>query len=293
MRYRRVMVTGASGLLGTAVVAALRGETGIVPLVRRPGRPGLCALDLMDPVQLAGLAREPWDALIHCAAFRSPDFCEQNPGAARRLNAEVPVDLARLARTRGARMIHISTDYVFPGTRPPYHEDSPREAVNVYGQTKIEAEEGIASVDPAAVILRIGALYGVPTPEVPSPMLEEALDAAYATGPQVLDDRIVRYPSLVDDVAQVIRFLLEADVAGIVHASAQGACTRYAWTRLVARVVGVSAAHLEPTDCDPSRPARRPADSHLLCERLLRLGGPLPRNAEQVLPKLASRLERK
>lgn len=292
MRHRRVMVTGASGLLGTAVVDALRHETDILPLAHQHGRSGMRAVDLMDPVQLAGLAREPWDAVVHCAAFRSPDFCEQNPVAARRFNAEVPVELARLAHARGARMIHISTDYVFPGTHPPYREDSPRRAVNVYGQTKIEAEEGIESVHPAALILRIGALYGVPTPEVPSPMLQEALDAAYAAGPQILDDRIVRCPSLVGDMAQVIRFLLEVEAGGIFNASARTHYTRYAWTRLVARVLGRSDAHLQPSDRDLSRPAQRPVDSSLGCERLLGLGGVLPRNAEQVLPELARCLRR-
>ncbi len=286
------MVTGASGLLGAAVVEALRGRADIIPLAHQHGRGDMRAVDLMEPAQLAGLARESWDALIHCAAFRSPDYCEMNPMAARRLNAEVPVALARLASARGARMIHISTDYVFPGTRPPYREDSPREAVNVYGQAKIEAEQGIESVYPAAGILRIGALYGVPTPDVPAPMLQEALDAAYATEPQVLDDHLVRCPSLVDDMALAIRFLLETGVSGIVHASARSSYTRYAWTRLVARVLGRSEAHLRPTDHDGSRPARRPVDSRLECARLARLGGALPRNAEQVLPELADRLRR-
>ncbi len=286
------MVTGASGLLGTAVVAALRPHADVFPVAGHHAREGMRALDLADPCQLAALADEPWDALVHCAAFRSPDFCEQNRAAAVRLNAEVPVDLARLARRRRARMVHISTDYVFPGTQPPYREDSPREAVNLYGQTKIDAERGIEGEYPAAGILRIGALYGVPTPAVGSPMLQEALDAVCATGVQELDDRIVRCPSLVDDVAQTIRFLLEADVSGIVHASAQSAYTRYAWTKLVAAALGESDAHLRPTDRDLSRPARRPVDSRLSVERLCALGGPVPRNAEEVLPGLAARLRR-
>jgi dTDP-4-dehydrorhamnose reductase len=292
MRFRRVMVTGASGLLGTAVLDMLRGQTEVFPLAHQHGRDGMRPVDLMDPAQLAGLGRDPWDALVHCAAFRSPDFCEQDPTTARRLNAEVPVALARLARARGARMIHVSTDYVFPGTHPPYLEDSPREAVNVYGQTKIEAEEGLESVYPAAVILRIGALYGIPTRQVPSPMLQEALDAAYASEPQALDDRIVRCPSLVADVARAIGFLLGSEARGIVHASARSTYTRYAWTRLVARTLGLSEAHLQPTDRDLARPARRPVNSLLQCERLLVLGGPLPRDAEQVLPGLAGRLRR-
>ena len=287
---RRVMVTGASGLLGTAVVSALQHDGQVLALAHAHGREGMRAVDLADPLQRDALAAEDWSALVHCAAFRSPDFCEQEPLVARRLNAEAPIALARMARARGARMVHISTDYVFPGTHPPYREDSPREAVNVYGQTKIEAEQGIGIEYPDAVILRVGALYGLPTSTVPSPMLQEALDAARAVTPQELDDRIVRCPSWVDDVAQTIRFLLNADVRGLVHASAQQSCTRYEWTRLVAGILGLSTAHLRPTDRDLSRPARRPVDSRLTVDRLRHLGGPVPRDAEIVLPSLAPRL---
>ncbi len=292
MAVRRVMVTGASGLLGSAVVAALSRDTDVLPLAGRHARGGQRGVDLADPRQVAALGDDSWDALVHCAAFRSPDYCEQNHDAALRLNAGAPVELARLARARGAPMIHISTDYVFPGTHPLYREDAPRQAVNFYGETKVRAEEGIEAEYPAATILRIGALYGVPSPEVGSPMMEEALDAVYATGVQELDDRVVRCPAWVGDVAETIRFLLGAGAGGIVHASAGETCTRYGWTQLVAAALGLSAAHLRPTDRDLSRPARRPVNSQLAVDRLRRLGGPIPRDAREVLVELAPRLRR-
>ena len=292
MRFRRVMVTGASGLLGNAVVAVLCREVEVFPLAGRHARGGQRAIDLTDADQVASLAGESWDALVHCAAFRSPDYCEEHRAEALRLNAEVPVELARLAQVRGAPMIHISTDYVFPGTAPPYREDAPRQAVNWYGETKVRAEAGIEAAYPEATILRIGALYGVPAPDIRSPMMEEALEAVYANEIQELDDRVVRCPALVDDVALAIRFLLDARAAGIVHAGAGTTCTRYGWTRLVAAALGCPAAHLRPSNRDLARPARRPVNSQLAVARLRRLGGPVPREARDVLPELAPRLRR-
>ena len=89
-----------------------------------------------------------------------------------------------------------------------------------------------------------------------------------------LDNRIVRYPVLNADVAEVIRFLLECDFAGVLHAGARTPVTRYAWTKMIAEYLGRDASHLRPTDRDLSRPATRPVDTGLSVERLRGLGAP-------------------
>jgi dTDP-4-dehydrorhamnose reductase len=289
MRCRNVLVSGASGLLGSAVVQRLARVTGVLPLAHAHPHAGMRCVDLTDPSALARLGDEPWDAVVHCAAYRSPDFCEQVREAAHVLNAVAPAQLAALAAARGARMIHISTDYVFPGTQAPYREDDPCAPVNYYGQTKLEAEQAVARQHPAAVILRIGALYADPAAGVPAPLLEEGLAAACAQQTVELDNRIVRYPVLNADVAEVIGFLLEGDYAGVLHAGAETPVTRYGWTRMIAGYLGRDTSHLRPTDRDLARPAPRPVDTGLAVERLRGLGGPLPRNCEQVLPAILAR----
>lgn len=287
MQYRRILVTGASGLLGRAVATRLAEEGAVLRLGHRQAGEGAYALDLTGPDAFAQLESMEWDAVVHCAAYRSPDFCEEHRDAARLLNALVPARLATLARRRGARLIHISTDYVFPGTHPPYHEDDACGPVNYYGETKLEAERGVAATAPGAVILRIGALYGRPTRVAGSPMLEEALRAIYSPRKAELDDRIMRYPLFTGDVAEVVRFLLEQPaVTGVIHVGAQMGVTRYRWTRFVADCLGVTGATLEPASRDLSRSAKRPLDACLAVDRLRALGGPLPRDADKVLPWL-------
>ncbi len=282
-----VLVTGASGLLGSALMARWRRSgRALLPVGHRIRPEAGRTVDLEAVSAVAELARWEWGAVVHCAAFRSPDFCEVESARAVRLNAEVPEELARLAAQRGARMIHISTDYVFPGTHPPYRESDPVAPVNRYGETKAEAERRVLAAHPGALVLRIPALYGNPPAPLTAPLLEEGLQAALAPAPVEVDDRIVRYPTWTDDVAAVIDFLLDRPVAGVVHVSAGEAATRYRWTLAIARRLGREGSHLVPVDRDLGRPATRPVDCRLATDRLASLGAPVPRDFSEVLPIL-------
>jgi dTDP-4-dehydrorhamnose reductase len=285
-----IAITGASGLLGYAVTNRLQAEATVLPLGWHHAVAGVRALDLADPDAMAVLDGMRWEALVHCAAFRSPDYCEQHREEARLLNATVPARLAELSRRRGARMIHISTDYVFPGTQPPYGEHDVCRPVNYYGETKLEGERGVADADPGAVILRIGALYGEPGSRMGSPLLEEALRAIWAPPPVELDDRIMRFPLFTGDVADVVAFLLgRGDISGVVHCGAPFGVTRYGWAGFVAKCLGVGSDGLVPASRDNKRAAPRPVNSQLAVDRLRTLGGPLPRGAGEVLPGVLAR----
>lgn len=290
MNAGRVMVTGASGLLGQAVVDRLGREAPILALSHRQSAPGLMPVDLTSTAGMERLRAESWDAVVHCAAHRSPDYCENHHEEAFALNAAVPARLARLAAERNARMIHISTDYVFSGTHPPYGEADHCRPVNVYGESKLAAEREVAAVLPGACILRIGALYGVPSKRMSSPMIEEGIEAALGGSPSDQDHVLRRYPLLVDDAAEVIRFLLERrDVGGVVHAGTQYGVTRYEWALLIGRLLGVKTDHVKPAAFDAARKAPRPPDARLSVERLRSLGGPVPRDCDVVLPEVLGR----
>jgi len=286
----RILVTGAAGLLGRAMVRVLSQRGDVLALGGRHARPGMLTGDLTDPAFLSGLEREDWDAVVHCAAFRSPDFCESNRETADRLNTGVPMALAQAARRRRARLVHVSTDYVFDGAHPPYSETDLCRPVNYYGVTKRKAEEGIQDVYPEALIMRIGALFAVPEPGTPSPFLEEAITTVLSRNPVEVDDQIRRYPLLTDEVAEVAAFLLGTPRAqGIVHVGSAQGVTRYEWTLRVARLLGRPAAHIRPTLSPFPLPAVRPTDVCLATARLAGWGGPVPRNVDVTLPEVVAR----
>ena len=282
-------MTGASGLLGTAIVQALRPDATVIALGHHTAVPGVRPIDLLAPGAMAEVGGEAWEALVHCAAFRSPDFCERERALAKGLNTQVPADLAALAAARGARMVHISTDYVFSGAQPPYREEDPCAPVNYYGETKRAAEVAVLRACPGAVILRIPALYGEPPAPLTAPLVDEGLAAAYAAGPTEVDAVTIRYPTCTADVAAVVRFVLAEEWSGVLHVSAGTPYTRYEWACLVARLAGLETTHIHPAQRDHQRPARRPLDCHLDGGRLRAMGGPVPRDPEAVLPGLLRR----
>ncbi len=286
-----VLVTGASGLLGSAIVQRLRQDgLKVIGLCNRHAHAGLMSVDLADRGAVLDLARLDWDAVINCAAYRSPDFCEQHQADARHLNAVMPEWLARMAAARHASFAHISTDYVFPGTRPPYTEESPVEPVNFYGTTKVEAEAAIRDAHPGALVARIPALYGTPPPPAVSSLLQEGIEGAIGTGPLELDDVIVRFPTHVDDVAAALSLALAQSVTGLLHISAGEAATRYAWTCRLAGWLGRDSGRINPGTGGQARPATRPVNSRLSTARLEKLGLPVPRPFSAVMPDLLKKL---
>jgi dTDP-4-dehydrorhamnose reductase len=279
-----IAVTGASGLLGSALHSYLSVDTGVLPLGHSVALPGVQSIDLLKPVAEGFLGNAEWDAIVHCAAYRSPDFCDTHRDQAHRLNAVVPGEVAALARERGARMLHISTDYVFAGDDPPYSETDRPNPINYYGQTKLDAEKRVMDAYPEAVVLRVPALYGEPPPPLISPLVEDAIETVIGEVPRPQDTSIVRYPTHLRDVAHVVRYLLESDFNGIVQASATERTTRYEWTCCVARLLGRDPACVQPLDFDPDRKAPRPTDVHLDCRKLASLGAPMPRGYSYWLP---------
>jgi sorting nexin-1/2 len=146
----KVVVTGASGLLGRAVhahFAARSHEVLALANSRAAGTSNLVQLDLLDTDAFATLLHDfAPDVIVHTAAERRPDVVERDPDRCHTLNAEVPGRIASICKEAGkqTRLIYISTDYVFDGSRPPYQVDSEPNPLNAYGTSKLLGERAVA-----------------------------------------------------------------------------------------------------------------------------------------------------
>ncbi len=125
---RKCLVTGASGLLGREVSSRLAGAYDVVRQAFAHAGPGMVTLDLRNAAELWEYVDEELrpDVVVHCAAYRDPDFCEQHPQEMRRLNVDPVRELCEMLRP-DCRLVFVSSDYVFDGEHPPYREDSLRD----------------------------------------------------------------------------------------------------------------------------------------------------------------------
>ncbi len=279
-----ILVTGASGLLGRAIVAEFQSHAStrawqVVGTAFSRVRDGLVRLDLCDATAVtACLERFQPRVVVHSAAERRPDVSERDPAATQRLNVEATARLARWCAAHGAWLLYLSTDYVFDGTRPPYAVDAPTHPLNAYGRSKLDGEIAIRNETADAAVLRVPILYG------PCETLAEsaitvtvpALLKATPAAPAVLDNWATRYPTHTADVASVIRQmalrrLADPALAGVFHWSGDEPHTKYTLGLLMARLLGVGPAALRPDDA-PSSGAPRPQNSHLDTARLAGLG---------------------
>jgi dTDP-4-dehydrorhamnose reductase len=242
-------------------------------------RRGVQALDLCDEAALATAleALRP-DVIVHTAAERRPDAVEGNPAATQRLNVEVPGRLAAWCREHGSWLIHLSTDYVFDGTRAPYATDAPTCPLNAYGVSKRDAEEAVRGQSPDAAILRVPILYGeVETLAESAVTVVAANLLALKPGATLrAEDWATRYPTHTDDVAVVLRQMVEHRLAdpgfgGILHWSGNEPFTKYGMACRMADALGIPRSRLV-SDPSPGGGAPRPKDSHLDCTALAALG---------------------
>ena len=200
--------------------------------------------DIRSPEQVdAAIRASKPDWVVLVAAYTDVDGCENNQELAAAVNMQGAVNVAKAARDRDARLLFISTDYVFDGKQTtPYETDHPRHPINVYGKSKAEAEERILEVMPQACIVRTSWLFGPWGKCFPDTILKLA-----ATRPEleVVDDQRGS-PTYTFDLADAIIGLCRADAKGIVHCTNSGVCTWYEFASEILRQAG-SKTSVRPT----------------------------------------------
>lgn len=236
---RHLLILGASGFLGPHVVAAAKTAGWRVSAASRTPaaapRIAGCAPDTLVEwnAERAGveelLAGLRPDAVLLAAALAKVDECERDPARAFALNASLPREVARRARARGLRYVHVSTDLVFggqPARSERFSEAEPPAPVHVYGRSKAEGEAGVLAEHPAALVVRLPLLYGDSGGRGLG--ASEALLAALACGeqPALFTDEW-RTPLDAGDAARALVELLGRDERGFLHVAGPERLSRF------------------------------------------------------------------
>ena len=263
------LVVGSLGMLGTDVRDVLD-DHAIAHTDCDKGD-----IDLFDPDGLAELV-DGHDVVVNCAAWTAVDAAEEKEGAAFTLNAVAPGHLARAARQHDARLLQVSTDYVFDGSREdsgsaPYAEDHPLGPRSAYGRTKAAGEWAVRAEAPEhALVVRTAWLYGAHGPCFPKTIARAASERGAL---QVVDDQVGQ-PTWTHDLAELMVRLVAAEApAGTWHATSGGQASWFEFARAIVDTAGLPPEIVSPTDSTSfERPAPRPAYSVLGHQRLLAAG---------------------
>jgi dTDP-4-dehydrorhamnose reductase len=249
----RVTLFGASGLLGQDLVQELSGEQLTALSVEDA--------DLRDHARVRDVVRDSrpeWILLL--AAYTDVDGCESNRDLAFAVNCEGSVNVAEAAREAGSRLMFVSTDYVFDGSKTsPYQTSDARKPTSVYGESKARAEERLLEILPEVCIARTSWLFGHGGKCFPATILKLA-----STRPEisVVNDQRGS-PTFTRDLASALVQLCRASARGIVHVTNSGNCTWYEFATEIVRASGMPTTVKPVTTAEFPRPARRPAYSVL------------------------------
>lgn len=219
---KRVVIVGAGGRLGAALVREYSQAAGDRAAMTVTGF-NHAQMDLAAPEEMRRTLGElEFDVLVNCAAQTNVDRCETHRDEAFALNAAAPEVLAQICTERGAKLVHISTDYVFDGVkREPYTEDEPARPLSVYGASKLAGEERVLAADGNHVVARVSWVFGPDRPSFVDALIkrarnEETVDA--------IGDKWST-PSYTIDLAPLLCRLMEPDAAGVFHLTNTGECT--------------------------------------------------------------------
>ena len=277
----RVLITGAKGQLGTDLVRTCEAAGDDVIACSR------AELDLTDRDSVLGaITSTRPEVILNAGAWTAVDACESDPDRAFGTNAMGVRWVTEAARVIGAHALHVSTDYVFDGTKPdPYHEWDDPNPQSVYGRSKLGGER---EADPAHTIVRTSWVCGAHGPNMVKTVL------ALLDQPELafVDDQR-GCPSFTADLAPAVRRLAVARMAGTFHVTNQGPTTWYGFVRDVLELAGSDPSKVRPiatADLDPPRAAPRPANSVLDNAALRHSGIPLLPHYRDALERLVREL---
>lgn len=282
----RIVIIGANGRLGAALAREYQGAFSAKAFARSK-------LDLGKLNQIQSvLAAIEFDLLLNCAALTNVDYCESHREEAFLINAEGPRRVAEICKEKSAKLVHISTDYVFDGKQNvPYIEKDSPAPLSVYAQSKLAGEEEVLAVSPKNLVVRLSWVFGPDKPSFIDQIINRARENETVTA---VADKFSS-PSYTIDVANWLPLAWENEAQGILHLCNGGACSWQEWAQYaidVCRDAGIllKADHVGKLSLTDMKNfvARRPVYTVLSTAKFTDLTGVQPRHWREAIAEYIS-----
>jgi dTDP-4-dehydrorhamnose reductase len=288
MAKKRLLITGANGLLGNKAVELASRNYEVTPLHHmKPLHDNSLEVDIADKEQVLGIFRklQP-DAVIHAAAETNVDKCETQKEQAWNVNVEGAQNVAKACTEVGAKLIHISTDYVFDGEKGYYKEEDKPNPISYYGLTKLEGERQVIAHCKNYAILRTSVIYGwhlwkqnFATWVINQLRKNEEIS--------VVEDHY-NTPTLADNLAEMTLEALQRGLKGLYHASGSERISRYEFAKKIAESFRLDSSLIRPVKMSQlvAWIAKRPRDSSLSTDKIRKQLRTRPLNITEGLNKM-------
>jgi len=283
---RRLLIIGANGRLGAALARDYQRIFSVKAFARSQ-------LDLgkLDQIRSV-LSGTEFDLLINCAALTNVDYCESHRDEAFLVNAQAPRLLAEICAEKSAKLVHISTDYVFDGKQDtPYIEEDPPAPLSIYAESKLGGEQEVLAVSPKNLVVRLSWVFGPDKPSFIDQIIQRAGESDSVTA---VADKFSS-PSYTTDVANWLRLALDSEAQGILHLCNSGACSWQEWAQFAIDVchrvgMAVKADHVEKLSLTDMKNfvARRPVYTVLSTAKFTALTGVQPRHWREAIAEYIS-----
>jgi dTDP-4-dehydrorhamnose reductase len=287
--FKKILITGVSGLLGSKMAYLFSRETSWETL----GTYNRNRIDIPASMHKTDLANEKEvnklvssinpDVIIHTAALTGVDYCETHKEEAWRVNVDGTRNIAEIAEKINAKLIYISTDYVFDGEKGMYKENDQTHPVDYYGETKLEGEKVVKETCDGYLIVRPSVLYGWNPVKLNfvTWMIKELKEGNKIN---IVKDQF-NTPTLADDLAELILEMIKKEALGIFHTSGSERISRFDFALKIAGIFELNKNLIKPTTSDKLNwIAKRPMDSSLDVSKISRIRKPL--NVEDSLRRM-------
>jgi dTDP-4-dehydrorhamnose reductase len=287
----KVAVTGANGMLGGEAVAQLAGRHDVLALGLGPGRPPegtyrWVEADLGDGRSVeAALLEFGAQAVLHAGAVTDVDGCEKEPDAAWRVNTGGTQQVSRACRTLGARLVAVSTDYVFDGAAGPYGEDDVPNPRGVYAQSKLAGEWAALSIAPDSAVARVAVVYSGRSTARPTFATQVVDKLSRGEVVKAFDDQFTSTTLAASGAAMCLELLLEHTYRGVLHVSDETVMDRVDFARRVAARFGLQGQIVPVKTADVKLLAPRPLRGGLRVERAARMLRNKPLSVDDALAR--------
>lgn len=300
MLFNRILITGANGLLGQALVQRMGDSSDYTVLAtgraeKSPLESSPCdyaRLDVTDPDGVSAVFQEfDPNVVVNCAAYTDVAACEDNRNEAWTVNARAVKRLAKQCQANGTHLAQISCASVFNGTRGPHDENARPDPVNYYGRTKLAAENAVREAGRSNwTLVRTSLPYGAGRALSRSNLALRTIERlSQGDSLRVADDRYCT-PTYVVDLAAGIERLIEYETSGLYHLSGRERLSHHEFAHKVAEALGFDASFVRPVPSDSLDDVDRPSDTSLI---ILRAETELdfdPRSLDDALRDLKERL---